>query len=217
MGMPGPNKLEFIKVIKDIKNPEINKKRNFIEKIEINFALKPMNLKKNKKISGGIKLPFSPKRKVKICMFADQRHISEAKSLGLYYLDINQIKILKNRKKILKKLVKKFEVFIASESLIKIIPRYLGPALAKVGKFPYSITNSLPIIEQIKFILKEVKINFRKNFNTGLVIGDLKMTKEKVTENAKIVVSFLISLLKKRLSLIKTITMKRTMGRAYVV
>jgi len=150
-------------------------------------------------------------------MFADQRHITEAKSLGLYYLDINQIKILKNKKKILKKLVKKFEVFIASESLIKIIPRYLGPALAKVGKFPFSIINSLSITEQLKLILREVKINFRKNFNTGLVVGDLEMTQEKVTENAKIAVSFLISLLKKRMSNIKTITMKRTMGRSYTI
>ncbi|ABA27275.1 ribosomal protein 10a (nucleomorph) [Bigelowiella natans] len=215
--MPSTSKLEFIKAIKDIKNPDLNKKRNFIEKVELNFSLKSINFKKHKKISGGVKLPFGPRRAVKICMLADQRHITEAKNLGLYYLDINQIKLLKNKKKVLKKLVKKFEVFIASESLIKIIPRYLGPALAKVGKFPFSITSTIPITEQIKLILKEVKINFRKNFSTGVVVGDLRMAQEKVTENAKIVVSFLISLLKKKVSHIKTITMKRTMGRSYIV
>jgi len=47
--MSGPSKQEFIKAIRDINNPKLNKKRNFVEKVELNFSLKSINFKKQKK------------------------------------------------------------------------------------------------------------------------------------------------------------------------
>jgi ribosomal protein L1 len=49
---------------------------------------------------------------------------------------------LNKNKKLVKKLAKKYDAFMASEALIKQIPRLLGPGLSKAGKFPTGISVS---------------------------------------------------------------------------
>ena len=44
---------------------------------------------------------------------------------------------------------KKYDGFMASESVIKMIPRLLGPGLNKAGKFPTPISASRPLIDQV--------------------------------------------------------------------
>ena len=57
-------------------------------------------------------------------------------------MDIQELKKQKTKKqlskikKLVKKLAKKYDAFLASESLIKQIPGMLGPDLDKAGKFP---------------------------------------------------------------------------------
>ena len=47
------------------------------------------------------------------------------------------LKKLNKNKKLVKKLAKKFHAFLASESVIKQIPRLLGPGLNKAGMFKH--------------------------------------------------------------------------------
>ena len=47
-----------------------------------------------------------------------------------YVFDSNSARLNKN-KKLVKKLAKKYDAFLASEALIKQIPRLLGPGLSK--------------------------------------------------------------------------------------
>ena len=48
-------------------------------------------------------------------------------------MDVDALKKLNKNKKLVKKLAQKYHVFLASESVIKQIPRLLGPGLNKVG------------------------------------------------------------------------------------
>ena len=48
-------------------------------------------------------------------------------------MDVEALKKLNKNKKLVKKLAKKFHAFLASESVIKQIPRLLGPGLNKAG------------------------------------------------------------------------------------
>ena len=64
-----------------------------------------------------------------------------------------------------KKLAKKYDAFLASESLIKQIPRLLGPGLNKAGKFPALLTHNdnmeakvIDLKSTIKFQMKKVII-----------------------------------------------------------
>lgn len=50
-------------------------------------------------------------------------------------MDVEALKKLNKNKKLVKKLAKKYHAFLASEAVIKQIPRLLGPGLNKAGKF----------------------------------------------------------------------------------
>lgn len=65
-------------------------------------------------------------------------------------------------------LAKKHDGFMASESVIKMIPRLLGPGLNKAGKFPTPITASRPLIEQVGILFKQ----FEDQWTPFLVIAD---------------------------------------------
>ena len=56
-------------------------------------------------------------------------------------MSADDLKKLNKQKKLVKKLAKKYDAFLASESLIKQIPRLLGPGLNKAGKFPALLTH----------------------------------------------------------------------------
>lgn len=50
-------------------------------------------------------------------------------------MDVEALKKLNKNKKLVKKLAKKYHAFLASEAVIKQIPRLLGPGLNKAGKW----------------------------------------------------------------------------------
>lgn len=50
-------------------------------------------------------------------------------------MSADDLKKLNKNKKLVKKLARKYDAFVASESLIKHVPRILGPGLSK-GKRP---------------------------------------------------------------------------------
>jgi large subunit ribosomal protein L10Ae len=51
-------------------------------------------------------------------------------------MSVEDLKKFNKNKKIIKKFAKKYDAFLASDTLIKQIPRLLGPGLTKAGKFP---------------------------------------------------------------------------------
>ncbi|KAK8513337.1 hypothetical protein V6N12_052534 [Hibiscus sabdariffa] len=77
---------------------------------------------------------------MKICMLGDAQHVEEAKKIGLDYMDVEALKKLNTNKKLVKKLAKKYHSFLASESVIKQIPRLLGPGLNKAGKYHITVS-----------------------------------------------------------------------------
>ena len=66
-----------------------------------------------------------------ICILADAADIDRAKQIDLEYKSVDDLKKLNKNKKLIKKLARKYDAFVASETLIKQIPRLLGPGLSK--------------------------------------------------------------------------------------
>ncbi|KAF6147986.1 hypothetical protein GIB67_024161 [Kingdonia uniflora] len=67
--------------------------------------------------------------------------MGEAEKIGLEYMDAERLKKLNKNKKLVKRLAKKYHAFLASEAIIKQIPRLLGPGLNKAQKFPTLVTH----------------------------------------------------------------------------
>ena len=70
-------------------------------------------------------------------------------SIGCEKRSVEDLKKLNKNKKLVKKLAKKFHFFVASDSIIKQIPRLLGPGLNKAGKFPTLVAHNQPLKDQV--------------------------------------------------------------------
>lgn len=57
---------------------------------------------------------------------------------------------------------KKYDAFLASESLIRQIPRVLGPGLNKAGKFPAPVTHGDVLNAKVEEIKATIKFQMKK-------------------------------------------------------
>ena len=80
------------------------KKRNFTETIELQIGLKNYDPQKDKRFSGTVKLPYTPRPQMKVCVLGDHKHCEEAKELGIDQMSVEDLKKLQKNKKLVKKL-----------------------------------------------------------------------------------------------------------------
>lgn len=59
-------------------------------------------------------------------------------------------------------LAKKYDAFLASESLIRQIPRILGPGLNKAGKFPTPIAHNENMTQKVEDVKSTIKFQMKK-------------------------------------------------------
>merc|ERR1712170_228186 len=95
--------------VADMLQQSKDKNRKFTESVELQIMLKNYDPQKDKRFSGTVKLPNVARPKFTVCVLGNQAHIDDAK---------------------------KHDAFLASDALIRQIPRLLGPGLNKAGKFP---------------------------------------------------------------------------------
>ncbi|XVE80987.1 hypothetical protein DITRI_Ditri15bG0026100 [Diplodiscus trichospermus] len=113
------------------------------------------------------------------------------------YMDGEALKKLNKNKKLVKKLAKKYHAFLASESVIKQIPRLLGPGLNKVGKFPTLVTHQESLESKVNETKATVKFQLKKVLCMGVAVGNVTMEEKQIFQNVQMSVNFLVSLLKK--------------------
>merc|ERR1712110_1155007 len=101
-----------------------DKPRKFLESVDLQIGLKNYDPQKDKRFSGTVRLRHVPRRKFKVCLLGDQAHIDEAKDKGVPCMSADDLKKVK-------RLSKSYDAFLCSDTLIKQIPRLLGPGLNK--------------------------------------------------------------------------------------
>merc|ERR1712183_1247236 len=167
---------------------------------------------KDKRFSGTVKLRHVPRPKFSVCMFGDQQHCDEAKAKGLPFMSADDLKKLNKQKKLVKKLAKKYDAFLASESLIKQIPRLLGPGLNKAGKFPTLLTHGDNMEAKVTDLKSPIKFQMKKVLCLSVAVGNVGMSEEDLVQNVHLAMTFLFSLLKKHWQNVRSLHVKSTMG-----
>ncbi|KAI8579581.1 hypothetical protein K450DRAFT_271890 [Umbelopsis ramanniana AG] len=189
------------------------KKRNFVETIELQIGLKNYDPQRDKRFSGTIKLPNVPRPKMSVCVLGDAFHCDQAKAAGMEFQSVEDLKKLNKNKKLIKKLAKKYDAFVASEALIKQIPRLLGPGLHKVGKFPTPVTHNDDLTAKADEIRATIKFQLKKVLCLGIAVAHVNMTEEQSVANIMLAINFLVSLLKKNWQNVKSLYIKSSMGK----
>lgn len=106
---------------------------------------------------------------------------------------------MNKNKKLVKKLAKKYDAFLASETLIKQIPRLLGPGLSKgaqstvfyikfhsslvAGKFPTPISHAEDLSNKLTEVRSTIKFQLKKVLCMGVAVGHVQMTDDQVLGN----------------------------------
>jgi len=135
-----------------------------------------------------------------ICILADAADIDRAKQIDLEYMSVDDLKKfvhkifdfsaevdlvfrLNKNKKLVKKLAKKYDAFLASEALIKQIPRLLGPGLSKAGKFPTPISHAEDLSNKLTEVRSTIKFQLKKVLCLGVAVGHVQMSEDQVLGN----------------------------------
>merc|ERR1712108_34313 len=139
----------------------------------------------DKRFSGTVKLKYVPRKKFRVCVLGDQAHGDEAKEKGLPSMSADDLKKMGK----VKNLAKSYDAFLCSDTLIKQIPRLLGPGLNKAGKFPSLITHTDDIEAKVLDLKSTIKF---------------QMTEEELAQNVHLAMNFLVSLLKKHWQNVKS-------------
>ncbi|KAI6650309.1 hypothetical protein LOD99_5987 [Oopsacas minuta] len=211
------------KISKDVLNQSITdlldfskkRKRHFLESVELQITLKNYDPQKDKRFAGTVRLKHIPRPKMKICVLGDQKHCDEAQELGLDFRTVDMLKKMNQDKKLVKRMGKKYNAFLASDSVLKQIPKLLGPSLQRAGKFPILVTHAEPMTNKITDVKSTIKFQMKKTTCLAVAIGHVDMTQAELNANIILSINYLVSLLKKNWQNVRTLHIKSTMGPSF--
>lgn len=167
-----------------------------LERVYLQICMKNHGLQKDKYFLDTIRIKSTLCPKFSVCVLGSQQHCEEAKAMDIPPRDIEVLKKLKN-KKLVKRLTKTYDAFLASEFLIKQIPRILGSAPNKAVKFPSLLTHNENVVANIDKVKSMIKFQVKMVLCLAVSVGHVKMTDDEMVYNIHLTVKFLVSLLKK--------------------
>ncbi|KAF8420805.1 60S ribosomal protein L10a [Tirmania nivea] len=199
--------------VKELLDYSLNeKKRNFLETVELQIGLKNYDPQRDKRFSGTVKLPQVPRPGMSVCILGDQHDIDRSKHHGFESMSVDDLKKLNKNKKLIKKLARKYDAFIASEPLLRQIPRLLGPGLSKAGKFPTPVSHNEDLAQKVIDVKSTIKFQLKKVLCMGVAVGNVGMTEDQLISNIMLAINYLVSLLKKGWQNVGSLTIKATMS-----
>lgn len=208
------DKNQIVEAVKKVK--EQSPSRNFKESVDIAINLKDINLQDpSKRFQLEVKLPHKLNKEVNICVFAEGSQLIDAQSSAAKkVIDKNELENISRDAKLVKKLAKQYDFFIASAPLMPIIGQKLGKFLGPRGKMPKPVPPTAPITPIIDNYSQMVQIRLRQSPVIHARIGTIDMEPEHLAENALSVIRAVEGKLEKGENNIKSIYLKSTMGPA---
>merc|ERR1712093_392714 len=185
---------------------------SYFETVELQIGLKNYDPQRDKRFSGTIRLPVVPRPGMSICILGDQHDIDRAKHGGVDAMSADDLKKLNKNKKLIKKLARKYDAFVASDTLIKQIPRLLGPGLSKAGKFPTPVSHNEDLSAKINEVKSTIKFQLKKVLCMGVAVGNVGTTEDQLISNIMLAINYLVSLLKKGWQNVGSLTIKASMS-----
>ena len=189
------------------------KERKFKESVDLQVNLKNYDVQKDKRFAGSLRLPVNCRPRMTVCVICDLAMVDTATKAGLAHQTMDDLKKLNKNKKLVKKMCAGYDAFLASESIIKTIPRVVGPHMNRAGKFPTAVSAAESLTEKVAELQSTIKFQLKKVLCLGACVGHVDMDQEDLRKNINLSVNFLVSLLKKNWQNLKSVYIKTTMGK----
>lgn len=205
-------------VLEALKKLRQENKRNFSQTIDFIINVKDLDLKKaENQIEAFLNLPHAFKKR-KVCALVGPESLEDAKNVCDEVVLKDDFESYAKDKKIMRKLVKNTDFFIAQANVMVNVASAFGKVLGPKGKMPNPKAGAVfppkapikPIYDKLQ---KTVQLKIKTALTSQLPVGTESMKDEEIADNIMSVYEYLIRHLPNEEKNIKSILVKLTMSK----
>ena len=210
------NESQLMEIIKQAK--ETDKDRKFKQSVEMIMVFRDVDVKKGFAINETVQLPKKLSKPATVCIMASGDMGIKAKNAKAdLVVDENELAKLSADKKKSKKLINKYDFFLADTKLMPTVGKTLGQLLGPRGKMPTPVPFNAPIESFLERFRSSVKIKAKGSLAMSCKIGEEGMEDADLAANANAVATAIEKALPNGSRNVKKIMFKTTMGKAIKV
>ena len=210
------NESQLVEVIKQAK--ESDKDRKFKQSVEMIMVFKDVDVKKGFAINETVQLPKKTTKPALVCIMASGDMGIKAKNAKAdMVIDENELTKLSADKKKSKKIINKYDFFLADTKLMPTVGKKLGQLLGPRGKMPTPVPFNAPLESFLERFRSSVKIRAKGSLSMSCRIGEEGMDDADLAANAGAVATAIEKTLPNGSKNIEKIMFKTTMGKAVKV
>jgi len=207
------NETQLIEVIKKAKESE--KARKFQQSIELILVFKDIDVKKGFAINETIQLPKKMSKSASVCIIAAGDLGIKAKNAKADRVmnEAELIQLGKNKRES-RKVINKYDFFLADTKLMPTVGKVLGQLLGPRGKMPTPIPFNAPVEALLERFRTSVGVKVKGSLSLSCKIGEESMEDADLAANASAVASIIEKKLPNGDKNIRKIMIKTSMGKA---
>ena len=210
------NEAQLVQIIKQAK--ESDKERKFNQTMELIMVFKDVDVKKGFAINEIIQLPKKINRPASVCIMATgDMGIKAKKANADRVINEDELTKLGANKRESRKIINKYDFFLADTKLMPTVGKVLGQLLGPRGKMPTPVPFNAPIESFLEQFRTSIKIKAKGSLAMSCKIGEESMENADLAANANAVATAIEKTLPNGSKNIKKIMFKTTMGKVVKV
>ena len=207
------NESELVSLIQEAKKSE--KERKFTQSLELYLIFKDIDVKKGFALNEIIQLPKQMSQPAAICVMASGDMGIKAKNANAdQVINGDELNKLAENKRETRKLINKFDFFVADTKLMANVGKTLGQLLGPRGKMPTPVPFNAPIESFLNRFKSSIRVRLKNSLSLSCKIGDVTMSESDVASNAVAIINAIEKKLPNGDKNIRKIMVKTTMGKA---
>ena len=207
------NETQLVEVIKKAK--ESDKTRKFQQSIELILVFKDIDVKKGFAINETIQLPKKMSKSAAVCIIAAGDLGIKAKNAKADRVmnEAELIELGKNKRES-RKVINKYDFFLADTKLMPTVGKVLGQLLGPRGKMPTPIPFNAPVEALLERFRTSVSVKVKGSLSLSCKIGEESMEDADLAANANTIAAAIEKKLPNGDKNIRKIMIKTSMGKA---
>jgi len=207
------NETQLVEVIKKAK--ESDKTRKFQQSIELILVFKDIDVKKGFAINETIQLPKKMSKSASVCIIAAGDLGIKAKNAKADRVmnEAELVQLGKNKRES-RKVINKYDFFLADTKLMPTVGKVLGQLLGPRGKMPTPIPFNAPVEALLQRFRTSVNVKVKGSLSLSCKIGEESMEDADLAANANTIAAAIEKKLPNGDKNIRKIMIKTSMGKA---
>ena len=206
------NESELVSLIQEAKKSE--KERKFKQSLELYLTFKDIDVKKGFALNEIIQLPKQMSQPAGVCVMATGDMGLKAKKANAdQVIDGDELNKLAENKRETRKLINKYDFFLADTKLMANVGKSLGQLLGPRGKMPTPVPFNAPIETFLNRFRSSIRVRVKNSLALSCKIGDVEMDEKDVASNALAIISAIEKKLPNGDKNLRKIMIKTTMGK----